>query len=117
MLSQVELRSSAAPAPLPVKKGKTRGLSNQKTQVKRYVEGESEPSDAEGQDVEVEVDSGDEGSVEDIELGGESEEEESEDDDEETNEDEDDDDASVNGFIDEEAEEWSEEDEDGDYSE
>ncbi|KAJ2933572.1 hypothetical protein H1R20_g3518, partial [Candolleomyces eurysporus] len=118
VLSQVELRSSAAPAPLSVKKGKAKGLNGQKTQVKRYVEGESESSDAEGQDVEVEVDSGDEeGSVEDIELGGESEEEESDEDDEESDEDEDEDDASDNEFLDDEAEEWSDEEEEDDYSE
>lgn len=119
VLSQVELRSSAAPAPLSVKKGKTKSRNGQKSEAKRYVEGESESSDVEDGDVDVEIDSGDdEGSVEDVELGGDSDEDESEEDEDEDSDGDEDDDASVNGFIDEEAEEWTDEDdEDDDFSE
>ncbi|KAK0233758.1 WD40-repeat-containing domain protein [Armillaria fumosa] len=115
VLSQIEMRSSAAPAPLVPKKKAVKDKN-----VKRYVEGESEDEEEE-MDVEVEVDSGDDaGSIEDVELGGSSdesgEEEEAEDseDDEDEDEDEDgDDDAPIaNGFIDDEAEEYSEEESD-----
>ncbi|KAJ7785780.1 WD40-repeat-containing domain protein [Mycena metata] len=104
VLSQIEMRSSAAPATLAPRKQASAG---QGKRVTRYVEGESADED-EQMDVEVEVDSGDEdGSVEDVELGGDSSEEEgSEDDEDEEEEDEDDE---MNGFIDDEAEEYSEE--------
>ncbi len=133
VISQIELRSSAAPAPLPVPqstKSKGKQKKQAQKQVARYVEGESESEEAEGMDVEVE--SGDDaGSVEDVELGGSDEEEEDEESDEEEDEeedseeeeededDEDDSDAGgfkMNGFIDDEAEEFSE-DEDEDESE
>ncbi|KAK0500631.1 WD40-repeat-containing domain protein [Armillaria luteobubalina] len=115
VLSQIEMRSSAAPASLVPKKKAIRDKN-----VKRYVEGESEDEE-EKMDIEVEVDSGDDvGSIEDVELGGndESGEEEAEDseDDEDEDEDEDedgDDNAPIaNGFIDDEAEEYSEKDSD-----
>ncbi|KAI0700422.1 WD40-repeat-containing domain protein [Cytidiella melzeri] len=138
VISQIEMRSSVAPAPLPVPqsaKSKGKQKKQQHKQVARYVEGESE--DEEGNtDVEVEVESGDDaGSVEDVELGGSdedddehSEDDEDEDDDEENSEgededdDEDDDDSDLgglklNGFIDDEAEEEFSGDEDEDDSE
>ncbi len=113
VLSQIEMRSSAAPAPLVPKKKAVKDKN-----VKRYVEGESEDEEEE-MDVEVEVDSGDDaGSIEDVELGGSSDEsgeeeaedsEDDDDDDEDEDEDDDDDAPIANGFIDDEAEEYSEE--------
>ncbi|TRM62401.1 WD40-repeat-containing domain protein [Schizophyllum amplum] len=120
VLSQIEMRSAPAPAPLaPRGKAKTAG---KKAEVARYVEGESEDEDAR-MDVEVEV-GDDEGDVEEVALGGDSDEEDDDEDeesdgesgeDEDEDEDEDDDDESdegpaMNGFIDDEAEEYSEED-------
>ena len=99
VISQIEMRSSAAPAPLPMpKKGKKSKAQKKKAQqaTTRDVEGESteEEGDEEGDedemDVEVESDD-DEGSVEDVELGGsdeDSDEEGSVDDLEEDDEDE-----------------------------
>ncbi|PBK76675.1 NUC189-domain-containing protein [Armillaria solidipes] len=117
VLSQIEMRSSAAPAPLVPKKKAIKDKN-----VKRYVEGESEDEEEE-MDVEVEVDSGDDaGSIEDVELGGSSDEsgeeeeaedsEDDEDEDEDEDEDDDDDAPIANGFIDDEAEEYSEEESD-----
>ncbi|KAA1468390.1 NUC189-domain-containing protein [Dentipellis sp. KUC8613] len=132
VLQQIELRSSAAPAPLaqPSRKGgakqagKGKAVNGREPRV--YVEGESEDEDA----MEVEVEEGSEaGSIEDVELGGDEEldedDEEEEEDDEEEDEEEseegsDDDDSEggprLNGFIDDEAEE-SEEGSDDDESE
>src|SRR5580704_9292476 len=63
-LSQIEMRSSVAPAPLA-----PRAKTSSDKQVTRYVEGESE--DEEQMDAEVEKDNEDEaGSIEDVELGG-----------------------------------------------
>ncbi|KAF8213640.1 WD40-repeat-containing domain protein [Mycena galopus ATCC 62051] len=107
VLSQIEMRSSAAPATLAPRKA----AQAQGKRVTRYVEGESADED-EQMDVEVEVDSGDDdASVEDVELGGDSSEEEgSEEDDEDEEEEEDDE---MNGFIDDEAEEEYSEEESG----
>ncbi|KAI0090025.1 WD40-repeat-containing domain protein [Irpex rosettiformis] len=125
VISQIELRSSTAPAPLPVPqstKSKGKQKKQPQKQVARYVEGESE--DEEADDMNVEVESGDDaGSVEDVELGGsdeeeddeeeEEDEEEDEEDSEENDEEENDSDDSdaggfkMNGFIDDEAEEYS----------
>lgn len=110
VLAQIEMRSSAAPAPLAPRKGKSKAVALEKN-VKRYVEGESSSSDDNG-DVDVEVESGDsdDGSIEDVELGGESSDNETSDE-----EDEDSDESSegrtMNGFIDDEAEEYSTDDE------
>ncbi|KAJ3923158.1 WD40-repeat-containing domain protein [Lentinula edodes] len=119
VLSQIEMRSSTAPAPIALKSGKSSSVARtvEKT---HYVEGESEDEDPR-MDVEVEVDSGNEDAdIEDIELGGssqeESEEEEDEDDDDEEEEDDDEEDPTMNGFIDDEAEEEFT-DEEGDESE
>ncbi|RDB29056.1 U3 small nucleolar RNA-associated protein 5 [Hypsizygus marmoreus] len=113
VLSQIELRSSIAPAPMAPRKGKE--PSQQKSEVKRYVEGESGgESDEDDEQMDVVIESGDEdGSVEDVELGGDSDEEgESEGDEEE--EDDDSEGPTMNGFIDDEAEEYSEEDDESD---
>jgi U3 small nucleolar RNA-associated protein 5 len=106
VLSQIEMRSSVAPAPITGKPAST----VKTVEEAHYVEGESEDEDAQ-MDVEVEVNSDDEdGEVEDIELGGSSQEEleEDDDDDEEEEEEEEDDDPTMNGFIDDEADEVDE---------
>ncbi|KAF9258591.1 NUC189-domain-containing protein [Marasmius fiardii PR-910] len=104
VLSQIEMRRSAGPSAYAMRKQP----NTQKEEKRRYVEGESEEEDAR-MDVEVEVESDEEGSIEDVELGGDSEEsEESEDDDDEEEDEEDDDDnvePTMNGFLDDEAEE------------
>ncbi|KAF8843199.1 NUC189-domain-containing protein [Paxillus ammoniavirescens] len=118
VLSQIEMRSSSAPAPLTSKKDNTT-RPNSVRQPARYTEGESE--DEEDQmNAEPPAESGDEqGSVEDIELGGESggDDEDEEDDDEDIEEDDDeedddDSDAALNGFIDDKAEEFDDDEED-----
>ncbi|KAJ7071386.1 WD40-repeat-containing domain protein [Mycena amicta] len=82
--------------------------------VTRYVEGESADED-EQMEVEVEVDSGDDdGSVEDVELGGEESSSEEGSGQEDSDEEDGDDENPMNGFIDDEAEEYSEEDDDDD---
>ncbi|KAH8086604.1 NUC189-domain-containing protein [Cristinia sonorae] len=137
VISQIEMRSSSAPAPLPLpsKKGrKNKKKKDAKTpETSRYVEGQSSDEE-EADEMDVEVESGDDaGSVEDIELGGSDEDESSaedseDEDDEDGDEDEDDDEehddededsegggAKLNGFIDDEAEEFSgDEDEESD---
>jgi len=137
VLQQVDLRATAAPAPLAHsgKKGKATAAAGPvgTRQPRRYVEGESE-QEAEAMDVELEEGS-DVGSVEDIELGaesgsegddadadmdGEDEEEEEEyeegldedDDGEDSEEDSEGDEGPwLNGFIDDEAEEAEDESE------
>lgn len=129
VLQQVDLRATAAPAPLTHsgKKGKVAATGSTGTrEPRRYVEGESEE---ETEAMEVELEQGSEaGSVEDIELGAESgsdadpdeeeeEEEEEEEYEEELHEDsredseedsEGDEGPWLNGFIDDEAEEGDE---------
>ncbi|ESK88957.1 hypothetical protein Moror_13179 [Moniliophthora roreri MCA 2997] len=114
VLSQIEMRASA-----PSAYAQRKQANAQRTAKARYVEGESEDEDAQ-MEVEVEVGSDDEeGSIEDVELGGISE-DESEEDDDEAEEDEEDDDEedddeepTMNGFIDDEAEEeFTDEEED-----
>jgi len=110
VLSQIDLR--AAPTP-PVVRKTGKGKKRKTGLVTRYVEGESSDDEDEVMEMEVEVEaeSGDEeGSVEDIELGGDSDEGESAEEDEEE-EDSDEDGGSMNGFIDDEAEESYGEDE------
>jgi U3 small nucleolar RNA-associated protein 5 len=128
VLSQIEARSSAAPAPLTIQKGKE-AANKPKRAANRYIEGESEDED-DPMDVVIEMEDGDEaGSIEDVELGGDSEdgatesseeEEEDEEEDEDEGDDEDDDSEPegprLNGFIDDEAEE-TEGDEEDDESE
>ncbi|KAK0466384.1 WD40-repeat-containing domain protein [Desarmillaria tabescens] len=110
VLSQIEMRSSVAPAPLVPKKKAVKDKD-----VKRYVEGESEDEEEE-MDIEIEVDSDDDAtSIEDVELGGSSDESEEEEEAEDTGDDEEDEDEDalvVNGFIDDEAEEYSDEESD-----
>lgn len=124
VMSQIEMRSSAAPAPIAMLSQKG-AKASMKREVRRYVEGESEDEEDE-MDVEVEVDSGDEGgSVEDVELGGDSDEDEEEEETEPSegedsdSEDEDSDDSGsrLNGFIDDEADEFDEDEDDDDDSE
>jgi len=125
VLSQVEMRSSTAPAPLAVrKKNRVKPSATEKVEPFKYVEGESSEEDNQ---IAVEVEDGDEdGSVEDVELGGDSDEDdESEDEDEDGEDDDDEDDEDddgeegnlVNGFVDDEAEEDYGEDESEEDSE
>jgi len=125
-LSQIEMRSSVGPSPIAPHKGQKQSQKK----VNKYVEGESEDDDAEQMEVEVEKDSGDDaGSIEDVELGGDSPDEESEDaeksdeeasedeedeDEEDDDDDEDDEGPTMNGFIDDEAEEYSEDEDEDD---
>ncbi|KAL9715986.1 Small subunit (SSU) processome component [Leucoagaricus gongylophorus] len=112
VLSQIEMRSAVAPTPLAPKNGK---LSSRvkKSNVKHYIEGESDTSDAQT-DVEIEI-GDEEGSMENVELGGDSDDKDEDGEDEDDdNEDDDDDEGSLNDFIDDEAEEYSDEDEDDD---
>ncbi|KAG9105052.1 Small subunit (SSU) processome component [Ceratobasidium sp. 370] len=112
VLSQIEMQSAprtAVDEDVMVKKKKVR------RKAARYVEGESESEGNMSVDEESEDD---EGSVEDIGLGSEEEsdeeEEEEEDDDDENEEygsDDDEDGPKINGFIDDEAEDYSEDEE------
>lgn len=118
ILSQIELRSSNAPVPLPLRKNtKKRGKS--RSEPTKYIEGDSTTDDDEkGSNVSseeidsVEMDD-DEGSIEDIDLGGSDEDSEEEGEEES---DTDDEDNIGNGFIDDEASEDYEEDESEDNS-
>lgn len=124
VLSQIEMRSSLTPAPLASKNDKDSSLVKDKP-VRRYVEGESDSSEDENIGMDVEIETGDEGgSVEDVELGGDTDEDEDGDgegegqgsrDESEEGEDEDEDRLELNGFVDE-AEKYTE-DEDEDESE
>lgn len=114
VLSQIEMRSSAAPAILVPQKNNEPRSTQKKREPRKYVEGESEDEDQ--MDVEVEMASGDdEGSVEDIELGADSQEESDSDDADDTEDDESDDEGpTLNGFIDDEADEFEEDEDDED---
>ncbi|KAG1753888.1 uncharacterized protein EDB91DRAFT_423001 [Suillus paluster] len=111
VLSQIEMRSSTAPTLLAPHKNGVSTASQGERQPTRYVEGDSEE-----EGMEVGVESGeDEGSVEDIELGGESEAEETDEqgsDEEDEEEDSDGEGPTLNGFIDDEAEEFEDDEED-----
>lgn len=110
VLSQMQIRSSVAPTPLVSKNEKT---LKSKGNVTKYIEGESEESEGEGRDEQINIEGidDDDGSIEDVELGASSEDANSEESDEENDSEyEDDIDIpTVNGFIDDEAEEYSEE--------
>lgn len=81
VLSQIEMRSSSAPASL-TSKSRTLTHPDNAQRPTRYVEGESE-EEGDRMNIEPPVESGDEeGSVEDVELGGESEDGEDKDEDE-----------------------------------
>lgn len=115
VLLQIEMHSLMAP-----KDGKPTSRV-QESNVKHYVEGESDASDGENARTDVELEIGDEGgSMENVELGGDSEdkdedgESDDEDDDEDDDGEDDDDDGSSNDFIDNEAEECNDDGDDGD---
>jgi len=108
VLSQIEMRSSAAPAPLALQKGKVLRNAQGKPEPGKYIEGESEDEENVQMEVEVEMESDDDvGSIEDVELGGESQEDDEDEDEEDGDEEDDSDDEgpALNGFIDDEAEE------------
>jgi len=87
VLSQIEMRSSSIPASLASKSG-TLGYPDNVRKPTRYVEGESE-EEGDQMTVEPPIENGDEeGSVEDVELGGESEDEGDEEDGEDDDDDE-----------------------------
>jgi len=87
----------------------------QESNVKRYVEGESDASDSENTRTDVELEIGDEeGSMENVELGGDSEDKDEENDAEDDDGEDDDDDGSSNDFIDNEVEEYNDDDDDDD---
>ena len=114
VLSQIEMRSSSAPT-LPTFKKDASSLNNMR-QPTRYVEGDSDNEETDAVDAEPPIESGDEeGSIEDIELGGESDGDEDGDEGVEHSDDEDEDSDNsapgLNGFIDDEAEEFDDEDE------
>lgn len=118
VLTQIEMRSSAAPTPLGMQREK-KVTKQRARKARQYVEGESEEEDVQ-MDTGVDVDSSDEGgSIEDVELGGGSDEEEEETSDEEeedgdeseNDDDEEEEGPTLNGFIDDEAEEDDEDDE------
>lgn len=109
VLSQIEMRSSLVPSPLASKNSKGLGVAKE-ISVIRYVEGESDSSEDDNVQIDVEVEMGnDEGSVEDVELGGHSEDDDERDDEVGEEEyDEEDDESVLDDFIDDEAEEYSE---------
>ncbi|KAG8218795.1 hypothetical protein J3R82DRAFT_4470 [Butyriboletus roseoflavus] len=81
VLSQVEMRSSSAPASL-ASKSRTLIHPDNTRRPTRYVEGESE-EEGDRMNIEPPIESGDEeGSVEDVELGGKSEDEDDDEDEE-----------------------------------
>ena len=102
VLSQIEMRSSTAPATLKRKPASS-------TVVGRYVEGQSEEETPNEIEVEME-DNEDAASVEDVEFAGDGSDESGAFEEEEEDSDDEDEDE-MNGFIDDEAEEYSEEEE------
>jgi U3 small nucleolar RNA-associated protein 5 len=105
VLSQVELRASATPASLTSLVGRTEQTKKDRGVLKRYIEGDTDSDEGVG----GEVGSDDEGSIEDIELGGDSE----NDDDDEGEDLSDSDGGNFTDFIDDEAvDDFSEEDSD-----
>jgi len=114
VLSQIELRSSAAPAPLA---GRIKRNTKGKFETRKYIEGDSEDEENAPMDIEgdAEIGSDDEaGSIEDVELGGDSQDDSDEDgdDDEEDEQESDDEGQGLNGFIDDEADEVDDDDDD-----
>lgn len=115
VLTQIEMRSSAAPAPFGLQKGTVPRNTQSKREAMKYVEGESEDEEDDPMNVEVERESDDDaGSIEDVELGGDShnEEEEDEEDEEDEEEDTDGEGPTLNRFIDDEADEFDEDEDD-----
>lgn len=121
VLSQIELRASAGPAPLGPESMAASKKGNKRSPMK-YVEGESDSEDDDGGTGEMEVEQDDgTASVEDVELGADSasdegEESGSDDEDLDSTDEGSDEGPRLKGFIDDEAEEWSEE-EDDDFEE
>jgi len=111
VLSQMQMRSSDAPTLLGSKN--VQAPTVRSAEVTKYVEGESGDSEIESDLMEMEDDIDDAGSVEDVELGGDSEGGETEELDEDTEDGDDLEEPTINGFIDDEAEEYSEDDESG----
>ncbi|KAK2461714.1 hypothetical protein APHAL10511_006177 [Amanita phalloides] len=103
VLSQMQMRSAAASVPLLSKNERSSRV--QLREVTKYVEGDSEESENEEQLMDIEDDVNDDASIEDVELAASVDSEE-----EEASDSEDEDDMAVNGFIDDEAEEYSEDD-------
>lgn len=112
VLSQIELRSSAAPTTLTSPAEKRDKANNKSTTITRYVEGESDSSEEEDTNVVVEMEHDDVDAIEDVELDG-----VSEDDDDMCSEIEDDEEGMQNSFIDDEAEEEYSDEENDDDSE
>ena len=112
VLSQIELRSSAAPTTLTSPAEKRDKANNKSTTITRYVEGESDSSEEEDTNVVVEMEHDDVDAIEDVELDG-----VSEDDDDMSSESEDDEEGMHNSFIDDEAEEEYSDEENDDDSE
>ncbi|KAF7784547.1 hypothetical protein Agabi119p4_712 [Agaricus bisporus var. burnettii] len=112
VLSQIEMRSSLPPTIVATTNGKRQGATRENF-VKQYVEGESDSSGDDNDQMDVELEIGDdEGSIEDVELGGSSEGSEDDQDEDGEEKEEEDDGSGSDGFIDDEAEEYSEDDED-----
>lgn len=112
VLSQIEMRSSLPPTIVVATNGKRQGATRENF-VKQYVEGESDSSGDDNDQMDVELEIGDdEGSIEDVELGGSSEGSEDDQDEDGEEKEEEDDGSGSDGFIDDEAEEYSEDDED-----
>lgn len=114
VLSQIELRSSVAPAIL-TSSAEKRDKAGKQSTVTRYVEGESDSSNEEDMTVQIEHDDVD--GIEEVELdGGDSE--DNGDDNASESESEDDGEGAVNPFVDDEAEEeYSDEENEDDDSE
>ncbi|KAF8807672.1 NUC189-domain-containing protein [Phlegmacium glaucopus] len=113
VLSQIELRSSAAPAAL-TSLAEKRDKSNKKSTVMRYVEGESDSSNEEDTTMIVETEHDGIDDIEEVELDGGSE----DDGDNMSSESEDDGEGTVfNPFVDDEAEEEYSDEENEDDSE
>jgi U3 small nucleolar RNA-associated protein 5 len=112
VLSQIELRSSAAPTTLTSLAEKRDNANKKSSTITRYVEGESDSSNEEDTNVVVEIEHDNADAIEDVELDGSSEDD---DDDDMSRESEDDD--MHNSFIDDQAEEEYSDEENEDDSE
>lgn len=112
VLSQIDLRSSAAPATL-TSSAERRDKANKKSTVMRYVEGESDSSNEEDTNMVVETEHDGADDIEEVELDG-----GSEDDGDMSSESDDDGDETVfNSFVDDEADEEYSDEENEDDSE
>ena len=117
VLSQIELRSSAAPTTLTSPAEKRDTANKKSSTITRYVEGESDSSnDEEDTDVVVEIEQHDDvDAIEDVELDGGNDDDDDDDDGDMSSESEDDEEGTVhNSFIDDEAEEYTDEENEDD---